>query len=129
MSRTAISLAALVVGAVVLSAAAWFDSVVMVDAQQQAARNFDSSWLAGTYALGSIAVGGACLAIGRVGWRAHALVGLLYAIVGGFFACSCGPSWSPRAATTMCRRSCPIRSSLPLPGSTAGRRARSMRWG
>ncbi len=86
MSRTTSSLAALVVGVVVLIAAAWFDSVLMVDAQRQAARQFDSSWLAGMYALGSIAVGGACLLIGWVGWRAHALVGLLYAIVGGFFA-------------------------------------------
>jgi len=86
MSKTASSLAALAAAAIGLVVAAWFDGTVINDARRQAAAEFSFGNIGGLLTLGSIAVAGGCLLIGWLGVRAVALVGLAYALVGGFFA-------------------------------------------
>jgi hypothetical protein len=86
MSKTASSLAALAVAAIALLAAAWFDGTVINEARRQAAAEFSFGSIGGLLSLGSIAVAGGCLLIGWFGVRAAVLVGLAYAVVGGFFA-------------------------------------------
>ena len=85
MSRTRDG-AAVAGAAVILLAAVWFDRSVLLDAQQQAARTFDSSWLSALLAVANVAIGAGCLAVGWLGYRAGLLVGVLYALVGGLFA-------------------------------------------
>ena len=86
MSKTASSLAALVVAAIALLVAAWLDGTVINDARRQAAAEFNTASIAGLLAMGSIAVAGGCLLVGWFGLRASPLVGLAYAVVGGFCA-------------------------------------------
>jgi hypothetical protein len=85
MSRTQ-DAAAVVVAAIALVVAAWLDASVITDAQRQAAATFDPSGLAALFALGSVALGGGCLAVGWLGSRAAPIVALFYVLVGGFFA-------------------------------------------
>lgn len=68
-----------------LVAAAWLDAW-LVTAQRRAAASFDVWDLYPILTLGTIAVGGACLLVGRLGARAAPLVGVLYALVCGFLA-------------------------------------------
>lgn len=86
MSKTASSVAALAVAAIALLAAAWLDGTVIDDARKQAAAEFNTASIAGLLTLGSIAVAGGCLLVAWFGIRATVLVGLAYAVVGGFFA-------------------------------------------
>ena len=78
--------AAVVVAAISLVVATWLESPVIIDAQRHAAATFNSSGLAAVFALGSVAVGGGCIAVGWLRSRAAPVVGLLYVLVGGFFA-------------------------------------------
>jgi hypothetical protein len=86
MSKTANSLAALGVAALALVLAAWLDGTVINDARKQAAAEFNTASIAWLFTLGSIAVAGGCLLVAWMGFRASALVGLVYAVVGGLFA-------------------------------------------
>ena len=86
MSRTTSSLAALVVAGIALAAAAWFDGTVINEARRQAAAEFSFGNIGVLLSLGSIAVAGGCLLVAWFGVRAAVLVGLAYAVVGGFFA-------------------------------------------
>lgn len=78
--------AAVIVAAIALVGATWLESPVIIDAQRHAAGTFDPSGLAAVFTLSSVAVGGGCLAVGWLGSRAAPVVGLLYILVGGFFA-------------------------------------------
>jgi hypothetical protein len=72
-------------GALVL--ATWFDRTVMEDAQRQAAATFDMAGAMWLWTLGLFMVAGAVLLLGVLAWRARsAVVGILYLLVGGFFA-------------------------------------------
>ena len=86
MSKTASSLAALAVAAIALVAAAWFDGTVINEAERHVAATFSFGNVGVLLSLGSIAVAGGCLLVGWFGVRAAALVGLAYAVIGGFFA-------------------------------------------
>ena len=85
MSRTQ-NAAAVVAAAIALVVAAWLDTSVIRDAQREVAATFDPSGLPALLAVGSVAVGGGCLPVGWLGSRAAPVVGLLYVLVGGFFA-------------------------------------------
>ena len=86
MSRTVSSLLGFAAAVALLVFAAWLDNSVMTDARRHAAAIFDNSGLAALYALGSLAVAASVLVVGWLGWRSSALVGLVYAVLGGFFA-------------------------------------------
>jgi hypothetical protein len=86
MSRTSRTLVALVVAAMVLVIAAWFDTAVMRDAQQQAGATFGPTGVITTRTLGSLLIAGSALLLGVLAWRsASVVVGLAYIVVGGFF--------------------------------------------
>ncbi len=85
MSRTGRTLVALVGAALVLAIATWFDDTVR-DAVQRAQANFDPSGVGVALASGSMLVAGSVLLVGVLAWRAPSVVvGLAYAVVGGFF--------------------------------------------
>ena len=86
MSRTTSSVAALVVAGIALAAAAWFDATVINEAERHVAATFSFGNIGVLLSLGSIAVAGGCLLVAWLGVRAAALVGLAYAVIGGFFA-------------------------------------------
>ena len=86
MSKTTSSLAALAIAALALLAATWLDATVIREARERAAAEFNTASIAILFPLGSIAVAGACLLVAWFGVRATALVGLAYAVVGGFVA-------------------------------------------
>ena len=86
MSRTGRTLVALAGAAIILLIATWFDNTFMRDAVRHAQRNFDSDWLGAVIAAGSMLVAGSALLLGVLAWRAASVVvGLAYAVVGGFF--------------------------------------------
>jgi hypothetical protein len=85
---------ALVGAAAALLLAAWFDTSVVVDAQRQAASTFEPGGLAVVMSVGAVAAGGACLLVGWLGVRSSAVVGLLYVVVGGFFALGSWLLWT-----------------------------------
>jgi hypothetical protein len=71
----------------VLYLAGWLDGSVIRDVQRQTGATFDPSGLALALSLGSLAVAGSVLLLGVLAWRSHlALVGVVYALVGAFFA-------------------------------------------
>ena len=80
------NIAALVGAAAALLVAAWFDTSVVADAQRQAAGTFEPGGAAALGSIGAVGVGGACLLVGWLGARSAPVVGLLYVLVGGFFA-------------------------------------------
>lgn len=86
MSRTGKTLVALVGAALVLVIATWFDNTFMRDAVRHAQANFDMSGVGAVIAAGSMLVAGSVLVVGVLAWRAASVVvGLAYAVVGGFF--------------------------------------------
>jgi hypothetical protein len=83
IGRTALALAAAVV---VLVAMAWFDASVVHDAVRRMAQTFDGSQLL-VSSLGTIASAGAVLLLALLAWQSgSAVVGILYAAVGAYFA-------------------------------------------
>lgn len=91
--------AALVGAAAALGLGAWFDTTVVADAQRQAASTFEPGGAAAVAALGTVAAGGACLLVGWLGVRSSAVVGLLYVLVGGYFALGWWLLWTFAAST------------------------------
>lgn len=85
MSRTA-DLSAVVGAATIVAAAAWLDASVVADAQREGARTFQMAGPTTLTAVATIVVAGGCLAVGWLGSRAAPLVGLAYALIGGYFA-------------------------------------------
>ena len=84
VGRTAL---ALVAAAVVLVVMAWFDATVVYQAIQRGADNYDFSQSAPLAALGTVASAGAVLLLTLLAWRSRsAVVGVLYAVVGAYFA-------------------------------------------
>ena len=94
MSRTVSSLLAFAAAVALLVFAAWLDNSVMTDSRRHAAATFDNSGLAGLYVLGSLATAASVLVVGWLGWRSSALVGVLYAVLGGFFVLLPWLMWS-----------------------------------
>jgi hypothetical protein len=87
MSRAGNAAVALLVAAVALIVAAWFDSSVLPEAVRRAQSQFDGSQVTPLLSLGSVAVAGCVLLVAVLGWRSRStLVGAVYAIVGIFFA-------------------------------------------
>jgi hypothetical protein len=70
----------------ILLVAAWLDASFLVELRLRAASTFDPSATYPLYMLCVIALGGACVLIGRLGSRAAPLVGFSYVIVGAFLA-------------------------------------------
>jgi hypothetical protein len=85
MARTN-DVSAVVGAAAILVAAAWLDPSVVADAQREGARTFQAAGSMSLTALATIAVAGGCLAVGRLASKVAPLVGLVYAVVGGYFA-------------------------------------------
>lgn len=85
VSRSAPTLVALAAAAIVLVIAAWFDTTVMRDVQQQALTG-DPSPEAMMTVLEALLVAGSVLLLGVLAWRsASVVVGIVYGIVGSFF--------------------------------------------
>lgn len=89
-----VNVAALVGAAAALLVAAWFDTSVVVEAQRQSASTFEPGGLAVVSSIGAVATGGACLLVGWLGVRSSPVVGLLYVLVGGFFALGLWLLWT-----------------------------------
>lgn len=86
MSRTGRTLVALAGAAIILLIATWFDTTFVRDAVRHARANFDSGGVGAVIAAGSMLVAGSALLLGVLAWRAASVVvGLAYAVVGGFF--------------------------------------------
>ncbi len=86
MSKTSRTLVALAAAAIALVIAAWFDNVVMGDVRERA-RTSDPSPIFTMTVLGSLLVAGSVLMLGVLAWRsASVVVGLVYVVVGAFFA-------------------------------------------
>src|SRR4051812_10732662 len=81
-----LNVAAVVGAAAALVVAAWFDTSVLAAAERQAASSFEPGGAAAVAGIGAVAAGGACLLVGWLGVRSSAVVGLLYVLVGGYFA-------------------------------------------
>ena len=95
MSRTGRTLAALAGAAILLVVAAWFDTIFLRDALRQGAATFDISGSSAVLVLGSLLVAGSALGVWILAWRARSVVvGLAYAIVGGFLAALPWLVWS-----------------------------------
>jgi hypothetical protein len=87
MSKAGRTAVAILVAAGVLWLAGWLDGSVMRDIGQQEAATFDPTGLELAYSLGAVAVAGGVLLLGVFAWRSRsALVGVVYLVVGGFFA-------------------------------------------
>ncbi len=85
MSRTGRTLVALAGAVLVLVVATWFDNTFMRDAVRHAQANFDMSGVGSVMAVGSMLVAGSVLLVGVLAWRAASVVvGVVYAVVGGF---------------------------------------------
>ena len=65
--------AGLVAGVVILAFASWFDTTVMVAADNEATQGFDASAFGLTYGLGSVVVAGLTLAVAGSGWRCRSV--------------------------------------------------------
>jgi len=81
----------LVAGAVGAAAvcvfASWFDTTVMVGADEASTRTFDASGFGVAYGAGSLVVAGLVLAVSAIGWRCRSVrLGLVYALVGALLA-------------------------------------------
>ena len=86
MSKTGRTLSALVGAALALVIASWFDKTVMFDAVRHAQAEFDAAGLTALIAAGLMLVAGSVLLVGVLAWRAASVVvGIAYAVVGGFF--------------------------------------------
>jgi hypothetical protein len=85
MSRTGRTLVALAGAALVLIVATWFDNTVMRDALRRASAAFDMGGVGIVVAAASMLVAGSVLLVAVLAWRAASVVvGLAYAVVGGF---------------------------------------------
>jgi len=86
MSKTARSVVALVAAFGVLAALAWFDTVVLVEAQRRTAATFDPGQESLLISLGAFAIAGALLLLWRLGVGSGSVaVGAIYLVVGAFF--------------------------------------------
>lgn len=100
MLRGSRTLAALAGAALMLIIAAWFDTVFLRDAAQQAKANFNLAALGPVFAAGSMLVAGCVLLAGVLAWRAASVVvSLAYAFVGGFFVTLPWIVWTAATAT------------------------------
>lgn len=87
MSKSGRAAIAILVAGAVLLLAGWLDGNVMRDIQRHAGAAFDPTGLSLALSLGSLAVVSAMLVLGAIAWRSQsALVGVIYALVGAFFA-------------------------------------------
>jgi hypothetical protein len=85
MSRTGRKLVALAGAALVLVMATWFDNTFMRDEVRHAQASFDMGGVGVGIAAGSMLVAGSVLLVGVLAWRAASVVvGVAYAVVGGF---------------------------------------------
>ncbi|MFI5043138.1 MAG: hypothetical protein ACHQNA_15040 [Acidimicrobiales bacterium] len=84
--RTIRTVVALIGGAVVLVAAAWLDTTVLLGIQHREAASFDATELAVAFPMARLASVGAIFALAILGWWSRSLlVGLVYVVVGAFF--------------------------------------------
>ena len=99
MSRVGRTVMTLVVAAIALVIVAWFDNTLMGDAQQQVQARADVAGLGLMSALGSLLVAGFVLVLGVLAWRsASVVVGLVYVVVGAFFAAQLWLWWNVASA-------------------------------
>lgn len=78
---------ALIAAPITLAIAAWFDTSVYATAYVRGRSTFDSSGMSTAQAAGAFLIAGAVLLLAVLAWRSRSrLVGILYALVGGFFA-------------------------------------------
>jgi len=71
----------------VLMVMAWFDTTVIDDAARQAAQTFNSRPYALLGSLGMALIAGSGLLLALLAWRSRSvLVGVIYALVGAYFA-------------------------------------------
>ncbi len=100
MSRTGKTIAALAGAGVLLVIAAWFDTIFLRDALRNRAATFDASGSSAVLVLGSLLVAGSVLIVWILASRARSVVvGLTYAIVGGFLAAVPWLVWNLAAET------------------------------
>jgi hypothetical protein len=82
---------ALIAAPLVLAALAWFDTAVLAEAIKRGSATFDMGGAIGVMTAGFFVVAGGVLLLALLAWRSRsALVGVLYAIVGAYFA---GQMW------------------------------------
>ena len=87
MAKVGWSALALIAAASVLAGMAWFDTTVVAVAQRLARATFDSGQAMPPWTLGLFAIAGAILLLALLAWRSRsAVVGVIYVVVGGFFA-------------------------------------------
>lgn len=87
MTKTSRAILAVVVGLGLLAVMAWFDAVVLLEAQQRGRATFDSGQASLLFALGAFAIAGSVLVVMRLALDAGSVaVGVIYLFVGGFFA-------------------------------------------
>jgi hypothetical protein len=87
MTKTSRAILALVVAFGLLAAMAWFDTVVVLEAQQRGRATFDSGQASLLFALGAFAIAGSVLIVTRLALDAGSVaVGVIYLLVGSFFA-------------------------------------------
>lgn len=87
MTKTSRAILAVVVGLGLLAVMAWFDAVVLLEAQQRGRATFDSGHASLLFALGAFAIAGSVLVVMRLALDAGSVaVGVIYLFVGAFFA-------------------------------------------
>jgi hypothetical protein len=87
VSKTGKALVALAAAAIALVIMAWFDNTFLRDALREAQSTFNAASVSPLFVLGSLLTAGAVLLVGALAWRAASvIVGLVYVVVGGFFA-------------------------------------------
>ena len=75
---------AVVLGIGILVVMIWYDSSVMVRAQQEGSASFDMSKYSIFWIVGSVGLAASVLVIGAIGFRVRsAIVGVVYALLGG----------------------------------------------
>lgn len=100
MSKTGRSLLAVSLAAAVLLFATWFDHNVLNDARRQMGATFEIGWTMTLMALGTILVAAFALLVAVLAWRAASpVVGVAYALVGGFLVALPWLVWTLAAKT------------------------------
>lgn len=87
MTKTSKAILALLFAFGLLAAMAWFDAVVLVEAQARGRATFDSGQASLLFAVGAFAIAGSVLLVTRLALDAGSVaVAVIYLVVGGFFA-------------------------------------------